>query len=213
MSTETLEISLNKETTFDFELSITGISANDAKVRFGLELPGFTLQIPCSRGDDKMWGVTIPALDKFVEEGQYTFTIELIANGYHFAPVKGTAALSPTAEVVGSVPRKSVEVAVTSITPKKSIVKDTEETEDKPEKKKKKDKPKKSEEKDKVEETEESIAEPVEEKKESVIDKMINKLQPFETGRSILSQMQEKKYHDDNRPESDKKVRNILKDI
>ena len=41
MSSEMLEIALNRETSFEFELSVTGISANDAKVRLGVT-PGDT---------------------------------------------------------------------------------------------------------------------------------------------------------------------------
>jgi len=203
MSTEILEINLNKETNFDFELSITGISANDAKVRFGVELPGYTLQIPCSRGDDKTWSVTIPALEKFVEEGNYSFTIELIANGYHFAPVKGTASIKPIAEVVGSVPRKSVEVEVTSITPKKSIVKKdkTEKAEEKAVKKAEKEEEKKESKKKKKDDVKEDI---------DLVDEMIQKrFAPFEAGKSILSQLRNKK----ELTEQEQKVKDILKDI
>lgn len=215
MSTEILEINFNKETSFDFELSITGISANDAKVRFGLEFPGFTMQIPCVRGDDKMWSVTIPNLEEAgVKEGNYSFTIELIANGYHFAPVKGTASLKPVAEVVGSVPRKSVEVSVSGITkkdkPKEEPTKE-EKAEEKAVKKaekaeEKKDKPKKKA-KNKKKEKEEV-------KEESLVDRMINKrFAPFETGKSILSQMTTKAEREANLTEADKKVREILKDV
>ena len=213
MSTEILEINLNKETTFDFELSITGISAADAKVRFGVELPGYTLQVPCTRGDDKTWGVTIPCLESFVEEGNYSFTIELIANGYHFSPVKGTAAIKPVAEVVGSVPRKSVEVEVTAITPKKSVVKKEEVEEEEKEAvkaAKKEKKPKKSKKKKKEMKAEEEVKE----SEESIVDQMINKrFAPFEDGRSILSQMTERAEADENLTEQEKAVKDLLKEI
>lgn len=195
MATEILEINLNRETNFDFELSITGISANDAKVRFGLDLPGYTVQIPCTRGNDTVWSVTIPALENVVEEGNYGFSIELIVDGYHFAPVKGTAKLAPVAEVTGSVPRKSVEVKVTSITPKKKLVKD-EVKDEKP-----KPKPAKKKESKK------------EEVKESIVDTLINKrFKPFETGRSLISQMTDRAEKEENLSDQEKALKQYLKE-
>lgn len=213
MSTEILEINLNKETNFDFELSITGISANDAKVRFGIEFPGFTMQIPCARGDDKMWAVTIPNLEELgIEEGNYSFTIELIANGYHFAPVRGTAALKPVAEVVGTVPRKSVEVSVSGITKKDKPKEQTKEEkkEEKVVKKAEKEEEKKEEKKAKKE-VKEDVEEIVEEV--DVIEQMVSKrFKPFEKGRSILDQLRERTQGPEL-TEADKKVKDILKDI
>ncbi|KKM04542.1 hypothetical protein LCGC14_1763140, partial [marine sediment metagenome] len=107
-----LQINLNRATNFEFELSVTGISADSAKVTFGLEVTGlFTIQFPCVRGDDGNWSVSIPVLDKYMEEGNYTYTIELIVEGYHFSPVKGTAHVGPVAEVKGSMPKKKVSVS------------------------------------------------------------------------------------------------------
>jgi hypothetical protein len=192
MDNEILEIALNRATTFEFELSITGISANAAKVRFGIEFPSHTLQFPCSRGDDSKWQVTVPKLEELgIEEGHYTFTIELIVDGYHFAPVKGTAKVTPVAEVKGTVPRKSVEVAVTSISTKT----------DEGESTKKKTKPKK-------EKVEEVVIRP-----ESVVDKMIaRRFKPFEKGRSILSQLTSDEEQVEL-TEKEKKVRDVLRGL
>jgi len=208
MSTEILEINYNKETNFDFELSITGISANDAKVRFGLEFPGYTMQIPCSRGDDKMWSVTVPNLEELgVEEGNYSFTIELIANGYHFAPVKGTASLKPIAEVVGSVPRKSIEVNVSGIT-KKDKPKEEPTKEEKKEEKVVMKAEKEEEKREKKEEVKEEVEEKVD-----IVEQMVSKrFKPFEKGRSILDQLRERT-EGPELTEADKKVKDILKDI
>lgn len=112
MADDILQINLNRATNFDFELSVTGISADSAKVTFGLEVTGlFTIQFPCVRGDDGTWSVSIPVLDKYMDEGNYTYTIELIVEGYHFAPVKGTAHVAPAVEVKGSAPQKKVSVS------------------------------------------------------------------------------------------------------
>ena len=196
MSIELLQINLNRETNFDFELTISGISANDAKVRFGLDLPGYTIQIPCTRGDDTTWSVTVPILEGIVEEGHYGFSIELIINGYHFAPVKGTAQLAPVAEVTGTVPRKSVEVSVTSINPK-----------DENEKPKVKKKTKK-----KVEPKKEEVKEE-EEKEESIVDKLIGRrFKPFETGKSLISQMIDRAEKEENLSKQEKSLKQFLKD-
>ncbi len=110
-----LKITLNAETSFEFELSVSGIDVSKAKVRFGLEKNGVTLQFPCKKKGEK-WNVVVPPLDSFgLKEGLYSHTIELIANGYYFAPVKGTAEVAPAASVTGSLVNKDVKVKVTGI--------------------------------------------------------------------------------------------------
>lgn len=108
---DTLQINLNRGTNFEFELSISGISGDSAKVSFGIEATNFTVCFPCTRGDDGNWSVSIPSLEKFLEEGNYTYTITLVVDGYHFAPVTGTAHVAPVAEVKGSTPHSKVEVS------------------------------------------------------------------------------------------------------
>jgi hypothetical protein len=204
MSAEIIEIDLNNETTFDFDLSITGLSTNDTKVRFNLQLPSFTVQIPCTRADGNTWNVTIPILEDVVEEGQYAFTIELFANGYHFTPVKGNASLKPVAEVVSTTLRKNVKINVSGI--KKSNKK--------PEKKEKKTEEDKAEEKvvkqaEKKEEKKEKKKK--KETKESATELMMKKFKPLEKGKSILSQLTDRP--EELLTEQEKKVRDLLKNI
>jgi len=88
MSDSNLKISLNAETNFEFELSVKGIDVNQADVRFGLEKDGVCFQFKCSRKNGA-WNANVPALSTYgLKEGLYNYTIEVIANGYYFAPVK-----------------------------------------------------------------------------------------------------------------------------
>ncbi len=110
-----LQLTLNAETSFEFELQVSGIKLSEAKVRFGLEKNGVTFQFPCKQKNGK-WNVVVPALDSFgLKEGLYSHTIELISNGYYFAPVTGTAEVTAAAEVTGSIVKKDVKVAVSGI--------------------------------------------------------------------------------------------------
>lgn len=110
-----LKITLNAETTFEFELAVKGIEVGSADVRFGLEKSGVIFQFKCSKKAGA-WSVNVPALDSYgLKEGLYKYTIEVIANGYYFAPVKGTAEVAPAAEVTGNMVTKDVKVSVSGI--------------------------------------------------------------------------------------------------
>ena len=128
---DNLKLTLNAETNFEFELSVKGIDVGEADVRFGLEKNGVHMQFKCSRKSGA-WSVNVPPLNSFnLGEGLYKYTIEVIANGYYFAPVKGTAEVAPAAEVSGNLVKKDVKVAVSGIKvtegkrfPKKTVLKE-----------------------------------------------------------------------------------------
>jgi len=116
MSDSNLKISLNAETTFEFELAVKGIQLGSADVRFGLEKNGTHFQFKCAKKSGGAWAVSVPALSSFnLSEGLYKYTIEVIADGYYFAPVKGTAEVAPAAEVKGKLVKKDVKVSVSGI--------------------------------------------------------------------------------------------------
>lgn len=191
MADDILQINLNRATNFDFELSVTGISADSAKVTFGLEVTGlFTIQFPCVRGDDGTWSVSIPALDKYMEEGNYTYTIELIVEGYHFAPVKGTAHVAPVVEVKGTAPKKKVSVSFGGL--------------------KSTDEPAKEEkaEKKAVEKAEKKV-----DKKAKKVEKVEEKKKPgkvFDKNKSLLSQITETEKEEVTK---DAVIKNLLKNL
>ena len=115
MSDSNLKIGLNTKTNFEFELSVKGIEVGSADVRFCMEKNGVSFQFNCAKKGD-VWTVDVPALSSFnLKEGLYKYTIEVIANGYYFAPVKGTAEVAPAAEVSGNIINKDVKVSVSGI--------------------------------------------------------------------------------------------------
>lgn len=194
-----LQINLNRGTNFEFELSITGISADSAKVTFGLEFPGMcTFQFPCKRGDDGSWSVSIPSLDKYMDEGNYSYTIELVVDGYHFAPVKGTAHVAPVAEVKGSVPHSKVEVSFGGL----KVTDDTE-----------------TEVKDETEKAEVEAVEKAEEKEDKKVTESVKpkkRSKPLDKSKSILSQLNEKSDEEieaEQAGQKNKAVKNLIKDL
>lgn len=206
MSDNNLKISLNTKTIFEFELDVKGIEVESADTRFGLEKNGICFQFSCVKKDET-WSVDIPALDTFgLSEGLYKYTIEVIADGYYFAPVKGTAEVAASAEVKGSLVKKDVKVAVTAIKPK----------EEKKEKKSKKKEEKKEVEVKVVETTTKRKSKKKEEiNEESIVDHMINRrFKPFEK-RSIFAQVTDTDDVEEVEPISDQEraVKDILKDL
>jgi len=200
MATDNLQITLNAETSFEFELSVKGIDIAEAVVRFGLEKSGVTLQFVCKResGSDD-WNVVIPRLDKFgLKEGLYDHTIEVIANGYYFAPVKGKSEVAPGPEVTGEMVKRDVKVAISGIKIKEGTKKSFTKKQKPKKKSKKKDAPLK------------------EVLKETMADKMISKLEPIDMGMPILPQLAGRKVvevEEVELSEQEIKVRDLLKNV
>jgi len=115
MSDSNLKITLNAATTFEFELDVKGIDVGSADVRFGLEKNDIHFQFKCKKKGGA-WSVSVPSLSDFgLSEGLYKYAIEVIADGYYFAPVKGTAEVAQAASVKGKLVKKDVKVAVSGI--------------------------------------------------------------------------------------------------
>lgn len=116
MSDSNLKITLNATTTFEFELDVKGIEVGSADVRFGLEKNDIHFQFNCKKKSGGAWSVSVPALSSFgLKEGLYKYAIEVIADGYYFAPVKGTAEVAAAAQVKGTLVKKDVKVSVSGI--------------------------------------------------------------------------------------------------
>lgn len=201
---DTLQINLNRGTNFEFELSISGISGDSAKVSFGIESTNFTVCFPCTRGDDGNWSVSIPSLEKFLDEGNYTYTITLVVDGYHFAPVTGTAHVAPVAEVKGSTPHSKVEVSFGGLKATDDKTGDEVEVEAKTEK---------AEEKA-VEKAEKKVTKKKPAKKK--VKEAKKPAKPLDKNKSILSQLNEKSdeaIEADKAAEKDGAVKKLIEDL
>ncbi len=108
-----------KDTEFEFELSIEGLSDANAKVRFVIDTPNISFSFACKPLGSKMWSVIIPAMSH-IERTTFPFHIEVIAEGYYFEPLKGVASVvaSPELYVSTPVPTTARKPEVNAPTPK-----------------------------------------------------------------------------------------------
>lgn len=112
MNRPLLTITNEKETEFEFDLAIQGVSTQDAKVRFVLESSSHDMAINCARSHNK-WVARIPSVH--LDESINSFRLEVIAGGYYFCPTEGSIKIvsSPSvkiAEMLKSYEQKPVSV-------------------------------------------------------------------------------------------------------
>lgn len=96
MANELFEINNLKENNFEFDLVAEGLGAEDIKATLVIESKGIELGFPCTKNTEGKWCVKIPPLP-MLERTVYPFHLRVVAEGYHFRPLKGSL------NVVGSV--------------------------------------------------------------------------------------------------------------
>lgn len=89
MSSELVQINNLKDNEFEFELVVEGLKLDDVDAKFVIESKGVDLAFPCKRNTDGKWSVKLPPLP-MLERTVYPFHLQVIAEGYHFRPMKGS---------------------------------------------------------------------------------------------------------------------------
>ncbi len=89
MADEIVSINNNKENILEFDLSIEGINPKDINAKLVIRANEMDLGFQCVRKEGNKWNVTLPALP-ILERTAYPFRFDIIADGYHFEPMKGT---------------------------------------------------------------------------------------------------------------------------
>lgn len=131
MNRPSLTINNEKESDFEFDVSIQGVPANEATVRFVLEgAGGYDMTINCVHSANNKWLAHIPVLR--MDEAADKFRVEVIAGGYYFCPSQGSVKIvsSPRVKVAEMVQRmddvKTVKVSASmaahAIEPPKTLL-------------------------------------------------------------------------------------------
>lgn len=113
-----------EENTITFNLELEGTKPDNIEVRFCVKLTKYTLIFNAEKLDDK-WVVKIPATN-LLKKNEYPYNIEVIANNYHFIPLKGTLKSSTVEEPKISVEKKQEKTK--QETPSKSPDEDKKDT-------------------------------------------------------------------------------------
>lgn len=103
MADELVSINNLKENVIEFELTVEGLNSKDFDTKFVIHSSGMELAFPCKKGDDGKWSVTLPPLP-MLERTVYPFHLQVIAEGFHFRPLKGSVNVvgSPEVYVAGT---------------------------------------------------------------------------------------------------------------
>ncbi len=89
MADEIFSINNNQENILDFGLSIKGIAAKDIRAKLVIHANEMDLGFECMKQEGDKWTVKLPALP-ILERTAYPYHFDIIADGYHFEPLKGT---------------------------------------------------------------------------------------------------------------------------
>lgn len=116
--TTVITINHNIPTELIFDLEIEGLSAlTSLESRFLLQTSSHHMCFKCEKLADKQWRIPLPALS-MLEKGQsYGYAIEVIADGYFFKALEGTASVQENIKSV-----KATNITTSSIDdPKEKI--------------------------------------------------------------------------------------------
>ena len=101
-----LSIINTKSSTLEFEVNIDGFEPSKVDVCLCIKTKDYYLKFPCKKNKSN-WECKIPALGH-VEKGAYPYVIEVVADGYHFEAMSGTANLVGSFDVYAKKPEKLV---------------------------------------------------------------------------------------------------------
>lgn len=99
-----VSINHTKENTLKFNLSIEGINPSDIVAKFVIHGENMELGFTAERATGDEWTILIPALP-VLERTAYPFHFDVVADGYHFEPLRGTVNVVGGNDVYISAPK------------------------------------------------------------------------------------------------------------
>jgi hypothetical protein len=97
---EVVTITNTKDQEIEFDLTVNGLDASAAQVRFVIHTGNVDLSFSCKKQSNK-WVATIPPIS-LLQRTAYNFTIQAIIDGYYFEPMTGTVNIVGTPQVYAS---------------------------------------------------------------------------------------------------------------
>jgi len=85
---ENITISSKIDSTFEFEMTATGVDLSSSIASFQTEISsGIRYNVNCVKGEDRKWSVTIPK--GLIPNGSYKFSLCVVVDEFFFEPVTG----------------------------------------------------------------------------------------------------------------------------
>lgn len=116
--TTELHIISTKKAEMEFDVHIQGINSDDPmEVRFLIKDADFsgTMLFNCTHIDGDKWCVKFPVLKNILKQASYKFVLEVIVDGYYFAPADGNISFitDPTVDMSKKKRKPSVKASFT----------------------------------------------------------------------------------------------------
>lgn len=105
-----VQINNNKENILEFELS-TSNNIKDINAAFVIRSTDMDLAFVCERTEGNKWRVKLPPLT-MLERTTYPFRFQVIADGYHFEPLKGAINVVGSNEVYVTQPKNKLSAPI-----------------------------------------------------------------------------------------------------
>ena len=122
MSNEIFQINNLKENDFEFDLVTENIGTDDIKATLVIESKGVELGFPCKKISEGKWIAKLPPLP-MLERTAYPFYLRVVAEGYHFRPLKGSLNVVGAADLYVQNAKTSLESP--TMEKKEPVVKET----------------------------------------------------------------------------------------
>lgn len=84
--------------TYEFQIAVSGLNASDMQARFVIHSDPFLMSFPCEHKTKETWTVELPKM-AFIDPTTYTFTIEVMVDGYFFEAHRGSVTVVKSPEV------------------------------------------------------------------------------------------------------------------
>ena len=104
-----LHIVNTKPSDLEFDVNVDGFEPKKIDVCLCIKTKDYYLKFPCKKAKSN-WECHIPPLGH-LEKGAYPYVIEVVADGYHFTAMEGTANISGTFDIYAKKPDKLVPAA------------------------------------------------------------------------------------------------------
>jgi hypothetical protein len=113
-----LHINSTKKAEMEFDVHIQGISSDEPmEVRFLIKDAdcGGTLQFDCEHVEEDKWCVKFPVMKSVLKKASYKFVLEVIVDGYYFAPADGSISFiaDPTVNMTKKKSKPTVKASFT----------------------------------------------------------------------------------------------------
>lgn len=111
-----IEFKCGEDSSFEFEMQISGDLSGAPSVCFCIMLPSFTMSVPAIEKGTGVWCVNVPALDKYVSCGEYSCHLRVDLGDRFFVPMSDVVCLREVPKPVVSNFNVTSKAAAPSIT-------------------------------------------------------------------------------------------------